>query len=178
MLASRSALRTLLPRRLCPSNYYAAVHDHLSPGPGTFGPLSVRRTTRPMLEYVVHVDSPCHPHKYFLKAVMPRNLCALSICSELLPAASVFMSRHLSGCLSQGVTMDVQIRNTACLGGNICTGSPISDLNPIWMACRATFDIAGQGTKPRTVPARDFFLGYRCALQAKCLLKFPVLMCV
>jgi len=55
----------------------------------------------------------------------------------------------------------VQIRNTACLGGNICTGSPISDLNPIWMACRATFDIAGQGTKARTVPARGFFLGYR-----------------
>lgn len=55
----------------------------------------------------------------------------------------------------------MQIRNTACLGGNICTGSPISDLNPIWMACRATFDIVGQGTEARTVPARGFFLGYR-----------------
>ena len=58
----------------------------------------------------------------------------------------------------------LQIRNTACLGGNICTGSPISDLNPIWMACRATFYVAGHGTPPRTLPARSFFLGYRCTL--------------
>lgn len=55
----------------------------------------------------------------------------------------------------------VQIRNTACLGGNICTGSPISDLNPIWMASRTTFDIIGKGTEQRAVPARSFFLGYR-----------------
>ena len=27
-----------------------------------------------------------------------------------------------------------QIRNVACLGGNIATASPISDLNPIWVA--------------------------------------------
>ncbi len=56
-----------------------------------------------------------------------------------------------------------QIRNTASLGGNIVTGSPISDLNPLWMCARATFATAGQGTKPRTLPARTFFLGYRCA---------------
>lgn len=56
----------------------------------------------------------------------------------------------------------LQIRNTASLGGNIATGSPISDLNPIWMASRTTFSIAGQGSPPRTVPARTFFLGYRC----------------
>lgn len=27
-----------------------------------------------------------------------------------------------------------QIRNAACLGGNICTASPISDLNPVLIA--------------------------------------------
>jgi xanthine dehydrogenase/oxidase len=55
----------------------------------------------------------------------------------------------------------VQIRNTASLGGNIVTGSPISDLNPLWMVACATFTTAGQGTEPRTLPARTFFLGYR-----------------
>ena len=29
-----------------------------------------------------------------------------------------------------------QIRNVAAVGGNIMTGSPISDLNPIFMAAR------------------------------------------
>ena len=29
-----------------------------------------------------------------------------------------------------------QIRNVAAVGGNIVTGSPISDLNPIFMAAR------------------------------------------
>ena len=40
----------------------------------------------------------------------------------------------------------VQIRNAASVAGNICTGSPISDLNPIYMACGATFTAVGKGT--------------------------------
>ena len=54
-----------------------------------------------------------------------------------------------------------QIRNTASMGGNIVTGSPISDLNPIYMAAGATFTIIGEGTPQRVVRAEDFFLGYR-----------------
>ncbi|VFQ73261.1 unnamed protein product [Cuscuta campestris] len=34
-----------------------------------------------------------------------------------------------------------QIRNVASVGGNICTASPISDLNPLWMAARAKLQI-------------------------------------
>lgn len=37
-----------------------------------------------------------------------------------------------------------QIRNVSSIGGNICTGSPISDLNPIWMAAGATFTTLGK----------------------------------
>ena len=40
----------------------------------------------------------------------------------------------------------VQIRNAASVAGNICTGSPISDVNPIYMACGATFTAVGKGT--------------------------------
>ncbi|XP_070675278.1 xanthine dehydrogenase 1-like isoform X2 [Malus domestica] len=55
----------------------------------------------------------------------------------------------------------VQIRNVACVGGNICTASPISDLNPLWMASRAKFQIIDSKGNIRTMLAENFFLGYR-----------------
>ncbi|XP_027342144.1 xanthine dehydrogenase 1-like isoform X5 [Abrus precatorius] len=54
-----------------------------------------------------------------------------------------------------------QIRNAASIGGNICTASPISDLNPLWMAARAKFQIINNKGNIRTVLAENFFLGYR-----------------
>jgi xanthine dehydrogenase/oxidase len=39
-----------------------------------------------------------------------------------------------------------QIRNVSAIGGNIVTGSPISDLNPLWMASRTTFVALGQAS--------------------------------
>jgi xanthine dehydrogenase/oxidase len=54
-----------------------------------------------------------------------------------------------------------QIRNVGTLGGNIATASPISDLNPLWMAFGAVFRLASQGRRVREVPAAKFFLGYR-----------------
>jgi xanthine dehydrogenase/oxidase len=53
-----------------------------------------------------------------------------------------------------------QIRNFASVGGNICTASPISDLNPLWMASRAQFNIIDCKGSVRTVFAREFFKGY------------------
>uniref|UniRef100_A0A453N650 FAD-binding PCMH-type domain-containing protein n=2 Tax=Aegilops tauschii subsp. strangulata TaxID=200361 RepID=A0A453N650_AEGTS len=54
-----------------------------------------------------------------------------------------------------------QIRNVASVGGNICTASPISDLNPLWMSTGATFQIIDVNNNVRTTVAKDFFLGYR-----------------
>ncbi|XP_051208920.1 xanthine dehydrogenase [Lolium perenne] len=54
-----------------------------------------------------------------------------------------------------------QIRNVASVGGNICTASPISDLNPLWMATGAKFQIIDVNNNIRTTVAKDFFLGYR-----------------
>ncbi|KMS94882.1 hypothetical protein BVRB_014400 isoform A [Beta vulgaris subsp. vulgaris] len=54
-----------------------------------------------------------------------------------------------------------QIRNVASVGGNICTASPISDLNPLWMAAGAKFQIIDSKGNIRPVLAEDFFLGYR-----------------
>eukprot|EP01018_Ginkgo_biloba_P032807 Gb_23462 [translate_table: standard] len=54
-----------------------------------------------------------------------------------------------------------QIRNVASVGGNICTASPISDLNPLWMAAGAQFNIIDSKRNVRTIFAREFFKGYR-----------------
>lgn len=53
------------------------------------------------------------------------------------------------------------IRNGASVGGNICTASPISDLNPLWIAAGSSFEIACLTRKTRRVNAADFFVGYR-----------------
>ncbi|CAL5352482.1 unnamed protein product [Camellia sinensis] len=54
-----------------------------------------------------------------------------------------------------------QIKNVASVGGNICTASPISDLNPLWMAAGAKFQIIDCQGNIKTVAAENFFLGYR-----------------
>lgn len=54
-----------------------------------------------------------------------------------------------------------QIKNVASVGGNICTASPISDLNPLWMSAGAKFQVIDCKGNIRTILARDFFLGYR-----------------
>ena len=54
-----------------------------------------------------------------------------------------------------------QIRNVASLAGNLCTASPISDLNPVLMSLGAVLTLAGEGQATREVAVRDFFVGYR-----------------
>ncbi|GFS04504.1 xanthine dehydrogenase/oxidase [Elysia marginata] len=55
-----------------------------------------------------------------------------------------------------------QIRNVASLGGNIMNASPISDLNPLLMACNADVEFAAAGHGHRTVKMdTDFFRGYK-----------------
>ncbi len=53
--------------------------------------------------------------------------------------------------MCKGVCAGAQIRNAASVGGNIVTGSPISDLNPLYMALGATFTAVGKGTPERQV---------------------------
>jgi xanthine dehydrogenase/oxidase len=55
-----------------------------------------------------------------------------------------------------------QIRNVAAVGGNIMTGSPISDLNPIFMAAGCVLEVSSSngGTRKVTMDS-SFFTGYR-----------------
>uniref|UniRef100_A0A182KGR2 FAD-binding PCMH-type domain-containing protein n=1 Tax=Anopheles christyi TaxID=43041 RepID=A0A182KGR2_9DIPT len=55
-----------------------------------------------------------------------------------------------------------QIRNVASVGGNIMTGSPISDLNPIFTAATIELDVASLDGGFRKLRMGDgFFTGYR-----------------
>lgn len=55
----------------------------------------------------------------------------------------------------------VQIRNVASIAGNICTASPISDLNPLWIAAGSTITVASARRGYRNIEASKFFVGYR-----------------
>lgn len=55
----------------------------------------------------------------------------------------------------------LQIRNVATVGGNIATASPISDLNPVWVATGAKVVAASPGKKQFELPLAEFFTGYR-----------------
>ncbi|XP_076288597.1 xanthine dehydrogenase rosy isoform X2 [Lasioglossum baleicum] len=55
-----------------------------------------------------------------------------------------------------------QIRNVAAVGGNIMTGSPISDLNPVFMAAGVQLNLSSSKNGNRVVPMdHTFFKGYR-----------------
>lgn len=54
-----------------------------------------------------------------------------------------------------------QIRNVSSIGGNICNASPISDLNPLWIAAGAMFQVIDGKGNVRAMMAKDFFLSYR-----------------
>ncbi|XP_076621123.1 xanthine dehydrogenase rosy isoform X1 [Colletes latitarsis] len=55
-----------------------------------------------------------------------------------------------------------QVRNVAAVGGNIMTGSPISDLNPIFMAGGINLNLVSSKDGNRLVPMdHTFFKGYR-----------------
>ena len=54
-----------------------------------------------------------------------------------------------------------QIRNVASLAGNVMTGSPISDLNPLWMACGASIVVTSSARGERVIPFSELYTGYR-----------------
>ena len=54
-----------------------------------------------------------------------------------------------------------QIRNVAAIGGNIMTGSPISDLNPIFMAAGCELEVGSVRGKFSVPFDENFYTGYR-----------------
>jgi len=54
-----------------------------------------------------------------------------------------------------------QIRNVAAVGGNIANASPISDLNPTFMASGTKLNLASKDAQRTVVVDSDFFVGYK-----------------
>ncbi|KAI1610265.1 xanthine dehydrogenase [Exophiala viscosa] len=54
-----------------------------------------------------------------------------------------------------------QIRNAASLAGNIATASPISDMNPVLLAARATVIAQSKSDGEILLPMESFFISYR-----------------
>eukprot|EP00892_Ulva_mutabilis_P007836 jgi/Ulvmu1/5424/UM022_0219.1 len=85
----------------------------------------------------------------------------LHTCQELAatePAHRAAFLRQL--CTQLHWFAGVQIRNVATLAGNIVTCSPVSDLNPIWVAMGTSF-VLHSVSGSRQVEAKNFFKGYR-----------------
>ncbi|XP_037384165.1 xanthine dehydrogenase/oxidase isoform X1 [Talpa occidentalis] len=57
-----------------------------------------------------------------------------------------------------------QVKSVASIGGNIINASPISDLNPVFMASGAKLTIVSRGTKKTLQMDHNFFPGYRKTL--------------
>ncbi|SNX84972.1 probable xanthine dehydrogenase [Melanopsichium pennsylvanicum] len=83
-----------------------------------------------------------------LKAERPISLYAQQVKRAILDNLAYFASN--------------QVRNVATLAGNIATASPISDLNPVWVAAGAELSyIVPTSEEEKKVNMREFFLGYR-----------------
>lgn len=84
-------------------------------------------------------------------------------CSELLGGEFNRVAKPIHDMLRWFAS--TQIRNVACLGGNLATASPISDMNPMLACMNAKLVIASCGeageVSRRYIAVTEFFLSYR-----------------
>nr|XP_039266877.1 xanthine dehydrogenase/oxidase-like isoform X2 [Styela clava] len=93
--------------------------------------------------------------------------CSLTDVEQFLKA--IIEKRNEKQCQACGSVLEMlelfagsQIRNVACIGGNIMTASPISDLNPILLAVGAKLTFASSSSGLREIQMDEtFFTGYR-----------------
>ncbi|XP_075451587.1 xanthine dehydrogenase/oxidase isoform X2 [Ascaphus truei] len=92
--------------------------------------------------------------------------CSLTSMGEVLNKAVADLPSHKTE-VFQGVLEQLrwfagqQIRNVAAVGGNIMTASPISDLNPVFMASRCKLHLISKEGKRTVQMDEKFFTGYR-----------------
>ncbi|XP_069464776.1 xanthine dehydrogenase/oxidase-like [Ambystoma mexicanum] len=92
--------------------------------------------------------------------------CSLAYIDSVLRKAVAVLPAHQTEVL-QGVLEQLrwfagqQIRNVAAVGGSIMTASPISDLNPVFMACRSTLTVMSTEGRRTVRMDETFFAGYR-----------------
>lgn len=89
-------------------------------------------------------------------------------CQDVIKELPTWKTRSLAAIVEQLTWFaGRQIRNVACLGGNIATASPISDINPVLVACGAVLVVKSLDPKTDQIVEREmlidreFFKGYR-----------------
>lgn len=87
------------------------------------------------------------------------RLGALTTYSELVRSPLVLEALPALGEVSREVGA-LAIQNRGTLGGNVCNASPAGDTLPVLLAAGAGLVLGGPRGE-RTVPADEFFLGYR-----------------
>jgi xanthine dehydrogenase/oxidase len=81
---------------------------------------------------------------------------------SIMPQLKDYQTRNFQAIIDQlRWFASTPIRNACSLGGNIMTASPISDLNPLWMAMKAIANIIDIDGNRRQVDMNQFFLSYR-----------------
>jgi len=76
-------------------------------------------------------------------------------------ATSPLLGEHLPAiCETARTIATEQIRNTATVGGNLCTAASCSDTAPVLIALEAQLELVS-GATMRTLPLADFFLSHK-----------------
>ncbi|XP_041703232.2 xanthine dehydrogenase/oxidase isoform X3 [Coregonus clupeaformis] len=105
--------------------------------------------------------------------------CSLTLLGDVLKAAVGELPPHQTEVFAAVLEQlrwfaGLQIRNVAAIGGNIMTASPISDLNPVFMAAGCKLTLMSKGGERVVVMDEKFFPGYRRTI----LTPEEVLLCV
>ncbi|XP_019624369.1 PREDICTED: xanthine dehydrogenase/oxidase-like [Branchiostoma belcheri] len=106
-------------------------------------------------------------HRYTEHGITFGAGCTLTYLNDTLTEAIADLPEHQTRLFAAIVEMlrwfaGHQIRNVGCIGGNIVTASPISDLNPILLSAGCTVTVASHQGGSRVVRmGHDFFPGYR-----------------
>ncbi|GAB6020637.1 hypothetical protein CHUAL_003308 [Chamberlinius hualienensis] len=83
-------------------------------------------------------------------------------CQDLIASESEYKTRIFHA-ISEMLNLFAgkQIRNVGCLAGNIMTASPISDLNPIFLAANCIVTAVSKDGQRQIPMDQNFFVGYR-----------------
>ncbi|XP_065054384.1 xanthine dehydrogenase-like isoform X1 [Rhopilema esculentum] len=85
-----------------------------------------------------------------------------TVCRRMIEKLPAYKTRVLSAFVEMMQWFaGKQIRYVAAVGGNIMTGSPISDLIPIFMASKCRLDVACKNEKRSLEMNEKFYVGYR-----------------
>ncbi|BFZ19801.1 hypothetical protein BsWGS_22840 [Bradybaena similaris] len=126
-----------------------------------------KKITYPVLVSVARIPELCKVQYVEEGVKLGASLSLNRISAELKAAIERIVPEHKTRSFAAVAEMlkwfaGHQIRSVACLAGNIMTASPISDLNPLLLACKAVLDVIDtDGNIRQVVMDENFFTGYR-----------------